>query len=754
MTRVENKNAGTIPVINGKNSRIPYQHQEEAWKKLTGVFSPSRPREAAGLLVLPTGGGKTFTAAVWTLKHILNEGHKVLWIAHRHKLLDQARDAFSDNAYREAIPHRDSFRFRILSGVHDRPVNLRRDDDLVIASKDSLRSGVAYMLSKWLVGNPRVFFVIDEAHHATAKTYRTLIEAMQEYSHRAEHPFQMLGLTATPFRTDENERGFLGKLFTSDIVYKIDLRSLISRGILADPVDKSVATSVPLGRELSDKDIKAIQAFDKIPDRIARRIAESKERNRLIVQHYLDNRTLYGKTLVFAIDIENAITLNALFQKEGVRSKYVVSSIRDADTLVNISPEENQRITDEFRAGKLDVLINVEILTEGYDLPNVQTVFLTRPTTSTILMTQMIGRALRGPKAGGTEKAYIVSFIDDWYGKVNWVNPQSIIIENSGDFPPEGSVRRVEQLTRLISIEKIEEFARMMDETVDTSELEKIPFLHRLPVGVYHFSLLEQGESGNEVERVCDILIYDNVRDAYQRFVEGLEDIFTLYDLKGQEYLSEDQLDTLLVFTEMTYFDDVESFFGYREGDVLDILRFYAANEERPVFLELQNREQFDIAKLADHLFEQPFSGKEEAEYRNQAWDDPQAHWQMLFGNDKRYFIRQLSIERERIEHPELFEEQRPTIQNIQYEQVHFEKLSLHELLKQMPEQYQAIRAEILAKHIDQDGYYVCAISGYRSEDARQFQIDHIVPMSKGGLTRLDNLQLVTRWENLKKGAN
>ncbi|NJL54481.1 DEAD/DEAH box helicase family protein [bacterium] len=751
MTMVDNEYAGTIRVADGKNPRSAYQHQVEAWKKLTRVFAPPSRRAASGLLVLPTGGGKTFTAAVWSMEYILNEGHKVLWIAHRHKLLDQARDAFSQNACREYLLHRDSFRFRILSGVHDRPVNLRADDDLVIASKDSLRSGVAYMLSRWLVDNPRVFFVIDEAHHATAKTYRKLIEAMQEYSQRAGHPFQMLGLTATPFRTDENEQGFLGKLFTNDIVYKIDLRTLISQRILADPVDESVATSISLGRELSDKDIKAIQAFDKIPERIARRIAESKERNRLIVQHYINNRARYLKTLVFAIDIENAITLNALFQKEGVKSKYVVSSIRDADTLVNISPEENQRITDEFRKGQLDVLINVEILTEGYDLPNVQTVFLTRPTTSTILMTQMIGRALRGPKAGGTEKAYIVSFIDDWYGKVNWVNPQSIIIENSGDFPPEGSVRRVEQLTRLVSIEKIEEFARMMDETVDTSELEKIPFIHRIPVGVYHFTLLQPGESGEEIERICDVLIYDNVRDAYQQFVEGLEKTFTLYELKGQEYLSDDQLDTLLIYTEMTYFDDVESFFGYREGDVLDILRFYAAHEEPPVFLELQDREQFDIAKLAQHLYEQPFSGKEEAEYRNQAWDDPQAHWKMLFGNDKRYFIRQLSIERERIEHPEVYEDQRP---NIQAEQVPIERLSLHELLKQRPEQYRTIRAEILAKHTDQNGYYVCAISGYMSKDARQFQIDHIIPMSKGGLTTLDNLQLLTRWENLKKGAN
>ena len=67
-----------------------------------------------------------------------------------------------------------------------------------------------------------------------------------------------------------------------------------------------------------------------------------------------------------------------------------------------------------YREGKVKVLVNVNILTEGVDLPQTKTVFLARPTVSTILMTQMIGRALRGEAAGGTSSAYIVSFVDNW----------------------------------------------------------------------------------------------------------------------------------------------------------------------------------------------------------------------------------------------------------------------------------------------------------------------------------------------------
>ena len=92
----------------------------------------------------------------------------------------------------------------------------------------------------------------------------------------------------------------------------------------------------------------------------------------------------------------------------------MVSSIWDAVTGVTVSREDNERKLQAYRDGKLQVLINVNILTEGVDLPKTGTVFLARPTVSTILMTQMVGRALRGPAAGGTDTAYIVSFVDDW----------------------------------------------------------------------------------------------------------------------------------------------------------------------------------------------------------------------------------------------------------------------------------------------------------------------------------------------------
>ncbi|MEW6494969.1 MAG: helicase-related protein [Cyanobacteriota bacterium] len=104
-------------------------------------------------------------------------------------------------------------------------------------------------------------------------------------------------------------------------------------------------------------------------------------------------------------------------QKRGVKAGTIYTKVDKSSSTVLA---DHQEILEQFRNGDLEVLINIQMLTEGTDVPNAQTVFLTRQTTSSILLTQMIGRALRGPQFGGTDEAYIVSFIDNWKQVINW----------------------------------------------------------------------------------------------------------------------------------------------------------------------------------------------------------------------------------------------------------------------------------------------------------------------------------------------
>ncbi|MCM1258196.1 MAG: hypothetical protein NC307_10130 [Roseburia sp.] len=123
--------------------------------------------------------------------------------------------------------------------------------------------------------------------------------------------------------------------------------------------------------------------------------------------------------------------MHAIEYGNNIKTDFVVSSLRDSITGVNRSKEENDEAVERYRKGEIQVLINVNILTEGTDLPQTKTVFLTRPTVSRVLMTQMVGRALRGEAQGGTKEAYIVSFIDNWEDKIAFESPESILLEGS-----------------------------------------------------------------------------------------------------------------------------------------------------------------------------------------------------------------------------------------------------------------------------------------------------------------------------------
>ena len=96
-------------------------------------------------------------------------------------MLNQAFETIKDNAYSGLLSDRTEFRYRIISGSleHDRPVNVKATDDIIIASKDNLNSGMNYLLKQWANNLNDVLLIVDEAHHATAKTYRKVINALK-----------------------------------------------------------------------------------------------------------------------------------------------------------------------------------------------------------------------------------------------------------------------------------------------------------------------------------------------------------------------------------------------------------------------------------------------------------------------------------------------------------------------------------------------------------------------------------------------
>ncbi|MCG4585545.1 tetratricopeptide repeat protein, partial [Anaerosalibacter bizertensis] len=382
------------------------------------------------------------------------------------------------------------------------------------------------------------------------------------------------------------------------------------------------------------------------------------------------------------------------------------------------------------------------------DLPNAQTVFLTRPTISTILMTQMIGRALRGEKAGGTKKAYIVSFVDDWKDKIAWINPETLY-EEEGTFAEKPKERK-EYIVKLIAIDKIEEFAKMMDDTVDTDELKDMPFIERIPVGLYSFKILIPSDNDEYNEKNCDIMVYNTYRQAYEEFVNDLDIIFKEKNLESKEFLEDYELEYLYGEVKRKYFEGYDTTIGYRSEDIKDILRYFAQTSFKPVFLAFEDREKYDISKIALYIWESDMRRTEEKQYVDELWNDEKGFLKIFFGGNKRYFIEQLNNEIYKISRGISTAPKEGS--TVSEEEVDMKKLTLWQIKQKDFKYWKSLTDSVYNNFKDEDGYYFSAQSGFKSKKKGDFQIDHIKPMSKGGLTELSNLQLLTRKENMEKG--
>ena len=745
---VEVKSFGDIFPKKGTNTRTPYEHQKKAMEALDKM---NQEASYSTLVVLPTGGGKTYTASMWLLKNAIDKRKKILWIAHRQMLLDQAAESFQKFAYTEVVPHISSFCFRIVSGAssHDRTSDIRPGDNLLIVSKDSIGRNID-RLDQWLKGEKELYLIVDEAHHSTAKTYRKVIDYV-----KAKVPnLKLIGLTATPFRTAEEEQGLLAKIYTDGIsdgrvvhgdvgiTYQIGLKELISRQILAKPIFESFYTDEEYGDSLGVDAWESIQHLDVLPDEVAQQMADSAARNKLIVETYKAKQNDYGQTILFAVNVVHAIQLTSLFKKAGIKADFIVSSVKDAITGVTISREDNERKLEDYRNGKLQVLINVNILTEGVDLPKTKTVFLARPTVSSILMTQMVGRALRGTAAGGTASAYIVSFVDHWNEHIAWVNPESLF-DGNNDFQDNESERAKRDL-RMIAISKIEEFAAILDDAVDTTALEKVPFEQRIPVGMYAFTYLEE----NGMDHAYQVMVYDSTQNAYKNLMDALPSLFKSFGAT-EEYLTEAQLDEMEAQCRDSFFCG-EMIPPYERKDVLNILKYYAQYEAVPQFYTFAevDRSKLDVSKIAQHIWDEDMGERKRTEYIDSLWESSDDNMLRLFFGRKLYFLRQLNIELMKLSHPDIYDDEN----NIKYGTRALEDLPLHEIGKINPALEKELRDQAFEKAKDADGNYRCACCGVADKSRIYFQVDHIVPMNNGGKSVVENLQILCRQCNGTKG--
>jgi len=343
--------------------------------------------QVAGLVVLPPGSGKTRIAAEDAMKY---EARHVLYIAHTHEILDVAQSEF------ESVFGSDKVTRHKEGSTFSKPNRINISTIQLIWNQ---RSSISF--------DKFDYVVLDEFHHAAARSYRGLIERMS--------PSFLLGLTATPFRGDRQD---IFELCNRNILVNFELRTGIEKGILSpyhyfgcfDDVNYSNIRHNGIRYDIRDLERALI-----IPERDAAIIRKWRE--------YADGKP----TLAFCCSHRHAYRVSQSFQENGVPAEVYLCSTRLT---------ERKHLIHRLRYGKVKVLCVVDVLNEGADIPFIECLLFLRPTESARIFYQQLGRGLR--KYVGKSHCFVVDFIGNFKNAYKIPEYQPLLpsadIEVSSDF--------------------------------------------------------------------------------------------------------------------------------------------------------------------------------------------------------------------------------------------------------------------------------------------------------------------------------
>ncbi len=614
--------------------RMPFGYQSDALNDIrTKLFEPPSKADAGGIVVLPTGGGKTFTASRFLCSTAIPAGYKVLWLAHTHHLLDQAFSAFGQSVGTIREPKM-SLSARVVSGTpgHNHVHQIEKTDDVVVATLQTITAAYAdrdrfpTSFKAFLdAAGDRLCVVFDEAHHAPAPSYRRLLRSL-----RADHAEMILiGLTATP-NLPSKKVGWLRELFPRGIIHQSTATTLLADGVLARPSFEKIPTA--FSPEFDEREYQGwVETYRDLPEHIIESLAENRERNALIAGQYAGKREVYGRTIIFAerwYQCEAIATF--LREKHGVRADSVYSKVdggaSTSDTRNTRTADHNHVTLEKFKRGDLDVLLNVRMLTEGTDVPDVQTVFITRQTTSAILLTQMVGRALRGPKAGGTENAYIVSFEDNWKLNINWAEYDQLVV---APFVEVEVVRKKARATHLISVDLVRRLTEQMDSGVNVAPAA---YLKLLPVGWYRVEFQVAVEGSEDVESFLRlVMVFENQEAGYREWLVSLAgtELGSLASERAKIGEADDAIDAAI---KDFLPDQTDAIGRVDRKDLFHILRHVAQNDnERPDFFRFEERDACDLDAVAKEYIEGDYGTKKVDELLKNEFTRQDRFWRVLY---------------------------------------------------------------------------------------------------------------------------
>lgn len=349
------------PELMNESPPVPNEIQQEA---LQALDFHRKQGVAKGVVVMPTGTGKTYLSALDSHRF----GARTLFVVHRLDILSQSVDAYRDIYGPEAI-------MGILTGIEKRD---HLNGDVVFASKDTLRQ--SEILTSYTPDHFG-YVVIDEVHHGETPSYKAIFEHFE--------PEFMLGMTATPDRADRKD---IFELFDYHKIYETDLNDAIERRLLVP------YTYYGLTDNIDYSQIKYENKKYRVDD--LEKLLIIPERNEAILREYLEKGD-GDKAVGFCVSILHAQRMAEFFMQYGVSAVAIYSEHPDREQLV-----------EGFRHDKYQVAFTVNLFNEGVDIPNLRVLLFLRPTESKTVFLQQLGRGLR--LTAGKQRVKVLDFIGNY----------------------------------------------------------------------------------------------------------------------------------------------------------------------------------------------------------------------------------------------------------------------------------------------------------------------------------------------------
>lgn len=334
----------------------PRPYQSETLDAIERLYHTGTNRQLA---VLATGLGKAILFALLPERfpELMERGMLVL--VHRKELVEQAAEKI-----RWANPW-------LKTHIEMGGLRAYRRADVVVASVQTLGREGSARLAKF-TGRFGIV-VVDECHHVSVGSqYDTVLSALGVGSKENDGRRLSVGFTATPNRNDG--RGL--HYFYDDIVTDLNVRWGVENGYLVDIRAMRVKTGTDISGVKTQSGDFAVGELETAVD--------THERNEVIVKAWLQNGGRQG--IAFCAGVKHAYELAETFQEFGIDARAIDGSMEK---------DHREIVIESFRRGEFSVLTNCQVATEGFDVPAVDTVLMARPTKSTPLYTQMLGRGTR-----------------------------------------------------------------------------------------------------------------------------------------------------------------------------------------------------------------------------------------------------------------------------------------------------------------------------------------------------------------------